>query len=93
MLNRMLIMSAFILIGSIAAFAQNGTANCPPDKVQVEREAKIGGVGVKETSCEDKGNTPIDRTVREVKETIDRVRGGADKDSKDNNRGGGRGWK
>lgn len=79
MLKKMLITSAFILIGSIAAFAQNGTANCPPDKVQVTREVKVDvGVGgrVKEVSCEDKGTTPIDRGTDRVKEVIDRVRNG-----------------
>lgn len=81
MLRRLLITSAFVLLGSVAAFAQNGTANCPPDTKQVTREISggIGAIGgkVTEVSCE-----PKDR----AKEPPQR-----DSGSKGGNSGGGRG--
>jgi len=64
MLRRFLIISVFVLVGSLSAFAQNGTANCPKDQKQVTREVTTEGKAGFDRIFEFGGS--VKETVREV---------------------------
>ena len=55
MLKKFLLVSSFVLLGSIASFAQNSTDSCPIDQIQevVEVTVDLGIVegSYKETEC------------------------------------------
>jgi hypothetical protein len=104
MLRRLLITSAFVLLGSIAAFAQSGTANCPADQKQVTKETTTesglrldsvieAGTKVRETvrevSCEPKEKPPRDNSKGGSSGGNGRSGGGGNRSS---GRNGGGGW-